>query len=856
MVAKTESAGNEPVKTTSWLRHVAFSLTSLLLALMLTNVLLYELVIVRWGSDTTERLSMLYARHYLALTNDAIRTTQQELDELNRPEFIKGLQAGDLSAVNQMCNQILVDNPKLHHFAVLPLNYASMGLAVDLPFSTQDMVNRIFEGKNAPPEISYVQGRRLLNLVLPLRDSGQVIGALTASFDMPEFAGEFREFVANDGYVVLREAVQGNQSVVAMSAGNASWASPNAIHLPTRSANLVLEFSPGPGLEVPSAFTRIFLIVLAGQSCIIFMVLGLIFWRWKKQLQADVSTLLIQVDGQLNGAATSYGLAGLPPMAEMAEKIRHLFKQSNIAIKLGSASRHVLGSAQEIAEKVSMSEQDSLLLARDASHRREQVLEIPPPVVPVVESTRMEVVEASPQSSVAVDSSIFRAYDIRGVVGTQLTAEVVALIGQAIGSEAIARKQSSVIVARDGRLSGPELIESLITGLRQSGVNVIDVGRVPTPVLYFATKTLGSESGVMLTGSHNPPNYNGLKIVLAGETLAGDAITALYQRIVKGDLRQGQGQLQQRTINKAYIDCINADVALARPLKLVIDAGNGITGDIAPKLFTSLGCEVIPLFCEVDGNFPNHHPDPSKPENLHDLIEAVATHQADLGLAFDGDGDRVGVVTPAGKSIFADRLMMLFAKHVLISHPGADIIFDVKCTRDLRSLIAEHGGRPVMSRTGHSYIKAKLKETGAALAGEMSGHIFFNDRWFGFDDGMYSGARLLEILSLDMTGADALFAEFPENVSTPEINIPVSDAEKFAVVERLKAAADFATGSVSTLDGLRVDFPQSWGLIRASNTTPVLVARFEGRTQEDLDKVKAQFRALLERVAPDIHAAF
>ncbi|MDP2228300.1 MAG: phosphomannomutase/phosphoglucomutase, partial [Moraxellaceae bacterium] len=396
----------------------------------------------------------------------------------------------------------------------------------------------------------------------------------------------------------------------------------------------------------------------------------------------------------------------------------------------------------------------------------------------------------------------------------------------------------------------------LIEGLRASGRDVIDVGMVPTPVLYFAAKTAGTGSGVMITGSHNPGNYNGFKIMLAGDTLAGDEIQALRKRIEKSDFTAGAGTLAQQNVVADYIDRVSGDIVLARPLRVVIDAGNGVAGAMAPRLFESLGCIVTPLFCEVDGNFPNHHPDPSKPENLADLIAAVAANGADIGIAFDGDGDRIGVVTGSGRNIFPDRLMMLLSKHVLMTNPGADIIFDVKCTRDLGVLISRLGGRPVMSKTGHSFIKAKLKETGAALAGEMSGHIFFNDRWFGFDDALYSAGRVLEILSLEAGNADAVFGEFPENPVTPEINIAVPDARKFSLVDELVAAANFPDANIIEIDGLRVEFPEGWGLIRASNTTPCLVARFEGKTTADLAAVQAKFRELMHRVAPELDLPF
>ncbi len=456
-----------------------------------------------------------------------------------------------------------------------------------------------------------------------------------------------------------------------------------------------------------------------------------------------------------------------------------------------------------------------------------------------------------------VPASIFRAYDIRGIVDDTLTEPTVELIGRAIGSEAAARGESTVVVARDGRLSGPRLRDALVRGLTAAGRDVIDVGMVPTPVLYFATHALdGTASGVMVTGSHNPPDYNGFKIVLSGETLSGEAITALHTRIVENELADGQGSVREVDVRSAYLARILSDVRLARPLKAVVDCGNGVAGELGPQLIETLGAEMIPLFAEIDGTFPNHHPDPGKPENLVDLIRTVQETGADIGLAFDGDGDRLGVITPSGRMIYPDHLMMAFAEDMLERNPGAKVIFDVKCTGNLARVIDEAGGEPEMWRTGHSLIKARMKETGALLAGEMSGHIFFKERWYGFDDGLYGAARLLEILSRQTLDADAFFDRYPQDLGTPEINITVTDETKFDLVARLAREGDFGDEGVkTTLDGIRVDYPDGWGLCRASNTTPVLVLRFEGKTQAALDRIRAQFAAALSQVAPELDVA-
>jgi len=455
-----------------------------------------------------------------------------------------------------------------------------------------------------------------------------------------------------------------------------------------------------------------------------------------------------------------------------------------------------------------------------------------------------------------VSPSIFRAYDIRGVVGETLNAEVVYEIGRAIGSEAHARGEQRVIIARDGRLSSPQLSQALARGLQETGRTVIDIGLAPTPLLYFATHVLNSKSGVMLTGSHNPGNYNGLKIVIGGETLAEQDIQTLRLRIENSDFVKGAGKIETRDLIPDYIERIVEDTQLGRPMKIVMDCGNGVAARVAPALLKSLDCEVVELYCEVDGNFPNHHPDPSQPENLKDLIKTVLSEKADLGVAFDGDGDRLGVVDSSGKIIWPDRQMMVFAADVLSRQPGADIIYDVKCTRHLAGQIVKSGGRPLMWKTGHSLIKAKIKETGAMLAGEMSGHIFFKERWYGFDDGIYACARLIEILSGDPRSTAEVFAELPDSLNTPELNVTLAEGENFTFIDQLRALAKFPEARITDIDGLRVDFVDGWGLVRASNTTPSLVIRFEADNEEALARIQKQFRELMLQVKPDIALPF
>jgi len=464
--------------------------------------------------------------------------------------------------------------------------------------------------------------------------------------------------------------------------------------------------------------------------------------------------------------------------------------------------------------------------------------------------------EENMKQEVQLDKSIFRAYDIRGIVDESLTTDAVRLIGQSIGTENIKRGKNDIVVARDGRLSGKKLLEALIEGLNKSGCNVINIGAVPTGVLYFATHHLGTGSGVMLTGSHNPPNYNGLKIMLNGETLAGKLIMDLYKSIIHEELDEGEGNVQEMDIVDDYVDYIASDIQLENEMKVVVDSGNGIGGSVGPQVLEEIGCEVIPLHCEIDGSFPNHHPDPSVPENLQDLIASVKATDADLGIAFDGDADRLGVVTKNGDIIYSDRVLMLFARDVLTRQPGASIIFDVKCTGHLPKEIVKSGGLPIIWKTGHSFMKAKLKETQAALAGEMSGHFFFNERWFGFDDGIYAAARLLEILDQEDRPSQEVFDELPNSVSTPELKCPTKEGENYAFMEKFQKAAEFPDANLTTIDGIRADFADGWGLVRCSNTTPCLVLRFDADNQEALDKIKEEFRTQLLAVDDQLKLPF
>ena len=454
--------------------------------------------------------------------------------------------------------------------------------------------------------------------------------------------------------------------------------------------------------------------------------------------------------------------------------------------------------------------------------------------------------ETAPHAT--IDTGIFRAYDIRGIATENLTENVVYWIGRSFATEALAQQQSTAVIGRDGRLSSPGLEASLTRGLCDGGLDVISVGLVPTPLLYFATYELQTGTGIMITGSHNPPEYNGLKMMIGGVTLAEGRIQALLRNLQNNTLSQGTGSASEQDIIAAYTQKLLPACKLDRPLNVVVDCGNGVAGVIAPDIIKALGCQVTPLYCEVDGNFPNHHPDPAEPENLEDVINRVREVSADVGLAFDGDGDRLGVVTPKGEIIWPDKLMMLFAEDICARHPAETVIFDVKCSRYLPEVIREAGGEPLMWKTGHSHIKAKIKETRSPLAGEFSGHLCIVENWYGFDDAVFSAGRLLQLLSQTAASTDECFAKYPVTVTTPEIKIQTSEEHKFVVMQRLAQVGDFGGGKVAQIDGIRVDFDNGWGLIRPSNTSPVLSLRFEADTEADLKQIQKLFQTQLQKV--------
>jgi phosphomannomutase / phosphoglucomutase len=618
-----------------------------------------------------------------------------------------------------------------------------------------------------------------------------------------------------DGYVELQ---QGNKQVTKVSsAGNAQWKQGKAgiIHaIPNSHWQIAYwpETKEAPSLPI----------VLMASLLIILIGLWLLRETWQRLLlKQDIKTLRRQLKDLQKST--------LKPKYPMADALLQ-----DVVDDIQTMGREDIKPQKEVGKE---------LTTNDASTGASSLGQSADNTVPAISH---------------VDASIFKPYDIRGIVGETINEQAFIVLGLAIGSEAQAQKCSRLIVARDGRLSSDSLAKALIEGILSSGCSVLDIGKVPTPLMYFACETLGTQSGVMVTGSHNPANYNGLKIVLAGKTLGGADVQALHRRIEKGDFVSGKGETKKANVVDDYIKRIVNDVHTIRSIKVVVDCGNGIAGVIAPRLLRELGCEVIELYCDVDGSFPNHHPNPSEEENLEDLAAEVKLHEAELGIAFDGDGDRIGIVDATGQPIWPDRLMILFAQDILSRESEATVIYDVKSSNLLGEAISRAGGNAVISPSGYSIIRQKIQETGAKLAGELSGHIFFNDRWFGFDDGLYTACRLLEFLSndpLERTPSE-VFDALPHRACTPEILLEMNESESRRFVEQLRTEADFPGGEIITIDGLRVEFPIGWGLVRASNTMPGLTLRFEANTSEQLEQIKQQFKQQMLQIKPSLTLSF
>ncbi|MEQ8858289.1 MAG: phosphomannomutase/phosphoglucomutase [Pseudomonadales bacterium] len=794
------------------------------------------------------------------------------------PATLSALTSGDAASIAAQSRELTSVMPFAERVEIIPAGAARLDLdaAVPISYAALNVIQRAESEPFVGPDGVRLDGQSSRFYAAgPVLESGGVAGVLFAALSADFLIEPVTAHAADSGQVRLEQRFEGTESVTLLQWGNTGGAEPDAAHqvtLPLGVRHWQIVFHPNLNAIAPVASMVDLLTALAASLGMFLAAVLFAFSSLSRKLRHDSRALLEQASNAMRGRRLQAARFKLGMFQDMAREIGRMARpvggdgaDDAPAAKSGAGGARKgrarpSEAAQAEAEAGEPDGVQDLLDDDEPTPKRKRpadsddFLEVSRAGGAPSDNFGIEVTEDNSPIAMGLElePEIFRSYDIRGITTSNLTEEVVYWIGRAFAAEAIDRDCRRVAVGRDGRHSSAPLRDALCRGLTEGGADVLDIGQVPTPVLYFATHVLDTGTGVMITGSHNPPEYNGLKMMIGGETLAEERIQALRARIEENRLSEGEGDTETVNIAAQYLDRIVNDVVVAQPLKVVVDCGNGVAGNLAPELISQLGCEVVPLYCDVDGDFPNHHPDPAEPKNLEDLITVVKAEKAALGLAFDGDGDRLGVVTARGEIIWPDKLLMLYAQDIVARNPGADVIYDVKCSRHLNSLISDLGGRPIMCKTGHSHIKAKLKETGALLAGEFSGHICFGERWYGFDDALYSAARLLEILGSTDKSADELFAQFPATYSTPELKIQTTEREKFEIIQRLAIDGEFGDGTITTIDGVRVDYPDGWGLIRPSNTSPVLSLRFEADGQEALDRIQALFQEQLARIDPQL----
>lgn len=814
---------------------LVFSLLGAMTINILVGFLLYDRMVTKVEAQRLLELTETEAHKRTDSLAHYLQKLQAQLQqEITRPEVVAALLAQDTEKLTQLEKAIGSNFYQALKVRLIPVGSAVMerNSATPLRFAELDLIQRAERGQEHLPEVALINDHWQLHIIAPVvnnlstantdeiqtdpatgeikatdvatadvkarRVKNNILGSLMVTLDPTELIQRFSvgDSLLGESQLLQKFAGAGIAQVVTSTGEGSAGASQE---LPVADSYLSVKFTPSTYLLTVAQELPALWIFVVAITTVIALMLAWIASKFIVVKPVEVKGLVLPVNTAAKAAA-----------------------ENNSG---DEALVNPLYQNQDILDIRVIDEDEDILGLKDAKGKKSTA------------STQKTIDPAS------IPAHIFRAYDIRGVVGEGLTANLAEQIGQALGSEVLDQGGASILVARDGRLHSEELSERLIRGILRTGCDVIDIGTVPTPLLYFATFHLpDTNSGVMVTASHNSAEYNGFKMVINGTTLADDAVMDVRSRILRQQFHHGDGKHEYRQIISDYIDRIFSDVALAGNVSLVIDAGNAVTGVVAPQLFEELGCDVTPLHCELDGSFPNHDPDPSIEKNLQDLIAKVREVNADMGVAFDGDGDRLVVVTPSGTIIWPDQLLMLFARDVLSRNPGADVIFDVKCSRQLNQVISSYGGRPIMWKTGHSQMKAKMIETGALIGGEYSGHIFIKDRWYGFDDGMYAMARLLEIITLRDQKIDDIFSAFPVLPATPELKIAVPDEDKFALVQRLVEQGDFQNGKATTIDGLRVDFSKGWGLVRASNTSPALTLRFEAETDEALEKIQQLFK--------------
>ncbi|HTK97459.1 MAG TPA: phosphomannomutase/phosphoglucomutase [Pseudomonadales bacterium] len=813
-------------------------------------------------ANTNHRLQTqaIQAQSYANFFNARLAALQRELsDAASAKDTIDALATYDpatITAQNQRLTHLISTAERVD---VIPKGKAEVDLSANVPisFAALDVIKRAETQEYVGPEASQVNQRPVFYAARPITDAGTVTGVLFAAMSMDFFFEPLKILPSDLGQVTVEQQFESAAARSVLQYGNEPDSNAAPVRIKLNAPTWTLVFKPSqsatPDIVNLAWIWTPLLVVIA-------LILGgvyLSYSRLFRTLERDSATLIdhvTRIGRGREGNVARYNLAMFQQIAVAATRsakrvppekdeprpapVRKAAAPKAVTPKRKPGAKAIPPPEPAIEPEV-VDDDDFLDVRSPDASEGNLGIEVSEDVSPL-------------DSGLKLDPLIFRAYDIRGIVSTNLTEDVVYWIGRAFAADAKQNKMSRAVVGCDGRLSSPKLKKSLARGMTEGGIDVTDIGEVPTPLLYYATHALDTGTGVMITGSHNPPEYNGLKMMIAGETLAEERIQHLRERIEGNKLSSGDGAYDEMAIVDHYLDRVLNDVAVAQPMKVVVDCGNGVAGGVVPRLIAELGCEVVPLYCEVDGNFPNHHPDPADPKNLEDLITVVKAEKADLGLAFDGDGDRLGVVTERGTIIWPDKLLMLFARDIVGRNPGADIIFDVKCSRHLNSLISEYGGRPIMWKTGHSHMKAKLKETGALLAGEFSGHICFGERWYGFDDALYSAARLLEIVGAESKSVSKLFEEFPVTFTTPEIKVNTTESAKFSVMERLSKEGKFGDGTITTIDGIRVDYPDGWGLVRPSNTSPVLTLRFEADGQNALDRIQKVFRDQLKKIDPKL----
>ncbi len=793
------------------------------------------------NKDHIEAMISSNADSYQQQLNIRVEQLVSQLTNLaENPRLVQTVVENDATARSLEENALAAQIPDAVRVRIFGSNEAEVDRSAIPPFSftSLDLVNRVEAGEVVYPEAINANGRWILSVATPIKNNERVIGTLFVYLETTSLTRTIENHVR--GEIILQQKVgtASEQNVLA-SGGNKITGYP----VTTRDlTNPNWKILYTPSAAVTSSSVAGVLLMLVPILLVFFIgIAGVVVGtrRCINLIRQDLDTVNILLRDAAAGARQGSPTFHLESFSILRERLAVISERppaKSPPPKPIATTRKPVSDVEVV--DIEMIDEDEY--AEDIEEYEEDL---------------EEEIEETPEPAVldvSAFAGIFRAYDIRGIVDDTLTEEIIHKIGLAIGSEAEAQGEQTIVVGADGRVSSPDVQRALIQGLLESGRDVVDIGAVATPMLYFATENSDARSGVMVTGSHNPPDYNGFKIVIAGHTLVGDEITALFTRIVNNDFSKGAGELTEIDISNEYMDAILDDVVVAQPLKVVIDCGNGIASDFAPEILANLGCDVVPLYCEVDGTFPNHPPDPTIAENLKDLILTVRSQNADLGIALDGDGDRVIAVTAEGEIVWPDRLLMLFAKDVVSRNPGSDVVYDIKCTRHLNAVISGYGGRPIISRSGHSFVKARMQETDAVLGGELSGHICFGERWFGFDDGIYAAARLIEIVGAQTEGLTELLAEFPTSVTTPEIFIAVDDVDKFKIIDELTGAMQFDDGSISTIDGIRIDFADGWGLIRASNTSPSLTLRFEADDNDALHRIQNEFRAHLQSVREDL----